>query len=173
MIRFKIINKRERWGLTGWGWLSLLIMVMIGGWLFVRNIVPFLSKEKTIDARVMVLEGYIPDFALPGIIKIFHESNYEFLIATATTYDQGLYISGVASPADLFGKSLKRLSFDNNKMDLVPAPANVLCDRTFDTGIAVKSFLEIYHPEVKKINLVSLGVHARRSQYLYKLAFGL
>jgi len=172
LSRFKIVNKRERWGLTGWGCLLLFVLIAIGGWIFVSNIVPFLSKEKTIDARVMVLEGYIPDFALPGIIKIFNEKNYEFLIATGTTYDQGFYLSGVASSADLIGNSLKNLGFDTTRMAIVPAPANVLRDRTYHTGIAVKTYLEKYHPEVKKINLISLGVHARRSHYLYKLAFG-
>jgi hypothetical protein len=172
MKPIKLANKRERWGLTGWGWLAVLLLLTVWIWVTARNIVPFLSKEETIAARVMVLEGYVPDYAFPEIIRIFTEDNYEFLIATGTSYDQGFYISGVRSSAELIGKSLKNIGFDTTKMAVVPASSDVYRDRTFYTGQAVKTYLQKYRPEVKSINLVSVGVHARRSHYLYKLAIG-
>lgn len=118
----------------------------------------------------MVLEGYIPDNAFPEIIRIFTEGQYEFLIATGTSYDQGFYISGVNSSAELIGKSLKNMGFDTTRMAIVPASSDIYRDRTFYTGLAVKNYIKKFHPEVKAINLVSVGVHARRSHYLYKLA---
>lgn len=172
MKPIKLASKRERWGLTGLGWLVVIIFFAVGIWLTGRNIVPFLSKEETIAARVMVLEGYVPDYAFGEIIRIFEEDHYELLIATGTVYDQGFYISGINSSAELIGKSLKNIGFDTTKMAIVPASSDIYRDRTFYTGQAVKTYLQKYHPEVNSINLVSVGVHARRSHYLYKLAVG-
>ena len=104
MKPIKLANKRERWGLTGWGWLVVLILLTVWIWLTARNIVPFLSKEETIAARVMVLEGYVPDYTYDEIMRIFNEEHYELLIATGTSYDQGFYISGISSAAELIGK---------------------------------------------------------------------
>jgi len=169
--RLRIVSKRERWGLTGWGWLLILLFFIILGWLSVKNIVPFLSHQNTIEARVMVLEGYIPDYAYDQVLKIFHEKNYELLIATGTVYDQGFYISGLTSNAELVGKSLLALGFDSTKLAIVPASSDIYRDRTYHTGMAVKTYLQKYHPEVKSFNMISMGSHARRSLYLYNLIF--
>jgi hypothetical protein len=172
MKPIKLANKRERWGLTGWGWLVVLILLTVWIWLTARNIVPFLSKEETIAARVMVLEGYVPDYTYDEIMRIFNEEHYELLIATGTSYDQGFYISGISSAAELIGNSLKNLGFDTTRMAIVPATSDIYRDRTYHTATAVKTYLRKYHPDVKSINLVSVGVHSRRSLCLYKLAIG-
>lgn len=172
MMRIKFVTRRERWGLTGWSWLVIVLLFTVWIWLTVKNIVPFLSQEKTIEARVMVLEGYVPDYTYDEIIRIFNEEHYELLIATGTSYDQGFYISGISSAAELIGNSLKNLGFDTTRLAIVPATSDVYRDRTYYTATAVKTYLQKYHPDVKSINLVSVGVHSRRSLYLYKLAIG-
>jgi hypothetical protein len=45
-------------------------------------------------------------------------------------------------------------------------------DRTYETAVAVRKWLEIHQPEATSINVLTEGVHARRSWMMYKKAFG-
>ncbi len=171
MKRFKLASRRERWGLTIYGWLLILMLLVLIFWGFVRFIVPFLSVEETMDAKIMVVEGYVPDYAYPGIIRIFREEDYEFIVTSGTSFDQGFYIAGVKTAADLIRNSLLKLGFDSTKVVAVPVPPEVYKDRTWHSALYTFNYLREHFPDVKKVNIVSLGPHARRSKYLFEMVY--
>ncbi len=171
MKRIKLVSKRERWGLTLYGWLlvGVALLVFVGG--YIRNVVPFLSVQNTIEAKIMILEGYIPDHAYPIIINIFYEDNYDLIITSGTTFDQGFYISGVETAAGLIRNSLLNLGFDSCKVVAVPVSPGVFKDRTYNSALYTKKYISENLPETKSINIVSLGTHSRRSKYLFKMVY--
>jgi hypothetical protein len=171
MRKIKLAAKRERWGLTPYGRLLFLVLLFFVCVVFMKSVVPFLSDENTIEARVMVVEGYIPDYAFPEIIEIFHEDNYDLIITSGTSFDQGFYVSGVETAADLIAQSLLNLGFDSSKMAVVPVPPGTFRDRTYNSALVTFNFLSQYHPEVRAINIISLGPHARRSRYLFEMVY--
>ncbi|MFP4471474.1 MAG: hypothetical protein ACLFPE_12355 [Bacteroidales bacterium] len=171
MRNIRLIRKKERYGLTGWGWLTVLVFFLLAGWIIIKGIVPFLSKSDPVEARVMVVEGYIPDKSLHEIIRIFRENNYELLISTGPTYDQGFFATGIRSAAHLIGYSLLRLGFDSTKLAIVPVPGEIFRDRTYNSALVSRAYLEKNRPDIRRINLVSQSVHARRSCNLYRMAF--
>jgi hypothetical protein len=116
----------------------------------------------------MVVEGYVPDYAYPVIIETFHREKYDLIITTGTTYDQGFYISGIETAAELIALSLIELGFDSTKIRMVPVPPGTHVNRTYNSAVVTFRYLQQFHPETKAINIVSLGVHARRSIYLFK-----
>lgn len=171
MKRFALASKRERWGLTIYGRLLTLVIIAIIMLIFVKNIVGFLSAEKTIDAKIMIIEGYMPDYAFDEIIKTFNKNNYDLIITSGTTFDQGFYISGVKTAADLIRNSLLELGFDSSKVVAVPVPAKVYKDRTYHSALYSYRYIREHLPGVKSVNIVSLGPHAARSKYLFDLVF--
>lgn len=171
MRSFKLANKRERWGLTIYGWLFVFTLFTIAFLVYVKGIVAFLSAEDTIDAKIMVIEGYIPDYAYDEIIKSFNENNYEMIVTSGATFDQGFYLSGINTSAGLIRNSLLELGFDSAKVVAVPVPANVYKDRTYHSAIYSHKYIREHFPDVKSVNIVSLGPHATRSLYLFRMVY--
>lgn len=171
MRKIKFIRKKQCRRFTIWGWLLFLMLISFLVWVFIRSVVPFLTAESPVISRIMVVEGYVSDDALLDIREIFEAGNYDLLITTGPHYDQGYFITGVKSAAELIGRSLIRLGFDSAKLSIVPIPRRIFRDRTYNSALVTRQYLKTNHPDVKKINLVSQSVHARRSHYLYRMAY--
>jgi len=171
MKRIQLANKCERWGLTIYGWLLVFVFSILLIFGFVKTIVPFLSAEETVDARIMVVEGYVPDYAYPDIIRIFYEDDYELIIASGTSFDQGFYIAGMKTAAELIRNSLINLGFDSTKVVAVPVPPDVYKDRTWHSAWYTFNYIRESLPDVESVNIVSLGPHARRSKYLFEMVY--
>ena len=172
MAKIRLADKRVRWGLTSWGWLTLLLLVTASVIIFLKTIVPFLCIERTIDADVMIVEGYVPEYSYKKIMNIFDENNYTLLVASGTSYEQGFIISGYNTAADLIGATLLSMGFDSTRLAIVPLSPEIQIDRTYNSALVVKKYLLENHPEVKRVNVISQSVHARRSLRLYRQAMG-
>ncbi len=172
MRRIGFIKKKNCYRLTLWGWAIIILVVMAMAFAFVRGIVPFLSSQHPAEARVMVVEGYLPDRSFEKVMGLFEEGNYDLLITTGPQFEQGFYATGILSSAGLVGKSLLAMGFDSTRLAIVPLPGYIYRDRTYHSAVFCKAYLQQHHPDVRHINLVSQSVHARRSRYLYRKAFG-
>lgn len=164
-----IISKRERWGLTWKGWMVFILLIFITSTIFTLRIVPCLSNENPIESKVVVLEGYVEDWAYPEIISRIERIKPELIITTGTSLDQGFYLSDIPSTAYIVARSLVRLGVDSSLIRVVPVEPDVLVNRTYNSAITVRKWLEANSPETRSINLISTAVHARRSHYLFKL----
>ena len=171
MLKIRLVKKRQRWSLTFYGWLLLLVFLIALFVLFLKNIIGFLSFEETIEAKVLVAEGYVPDYSFHKMIEIFDEGNYELIVASGTSFDQGYYLSEIKTSADLIARSLIFLGFDSTKLAVVPIPNRIHKNRTYTSALVTKEYLQKNHPEIKKVNIMSLGPHSRRSNYLFEMAY--
>jgi uncharacterized SAM-binding protein YcdF (DUF218 family) len=57
------------------------------------------------------------------------------------------------------------------RIQAVPSSARYR-DRTFSSAVALKRWLDKHKMDVTSFNLVTVGVHARRSRLLFQEAFG-
>ena len=64
MIKRKIINKRERYGLSRMGWIVILLTVIFSFIMCIHNLHPLLALNARINGDIMVVEGWVPDYAL-------------------------------------------------------------------------------------------------------------
>ena len=78
------------------------------------------------------------------------------------------HFSNYNTYAELSAASLKKLGVPEDKIIVLPN-AYVLKDRTYASALEVRKWL-LKHTEIKTINLFTMGVHARRSHYLFKKA---
>ncbi|MFH0925352.1 MAG: ElyC/SanA/YdcF family protein [bacterium] len=171
MTNFKLFECKERWGLTWLGRLILFSCITISFILAIILIHPFLAENHPIKGEVLVVEGWLPDYALKKAITEFNTNNYSLLFVTGVPLLKGYYLLEYETDAGVGAATLEKLGFNKDLLRVVPAPFTKK-DRTYTSAIALKQCLAESKLLVRSINLVSLGPHSRRSRLLFEKAFG-
>ncbi|MEB3336752.1 MAG: ElyC/SanA/YdcF family protein [Leptolyngbyaceae bacterium] len=157
-----LIQRKEVWTLTAQGW-GLVLLSCVASLIFIASqTYPFLAVNAAIPAKVLVVEGWLPDYALEQAIAEFNAGQYQKLITTGIPLERGYYLSRYKTLAELGASTLIALGFDPDQLVAVPAPY-VERYRTGTSAISVKKWLMASRSTVKSINLFTLGTHARRS----------
>jgi hypothetical protein len=168
---YLVISRKERWGLTVWGWLVLIILILFFSSLFLRNLYSILSPVHREKTGILVLEGFISDYVLEDAIREFKTGHYSLLVTTGTPIEQGALLVQYRNTARLAAESLKKLGFDSSRLVVVEA-SEIMYDRTYNSGIAFRCWLETHRPDVKAVNLMTMSVHGARSKFLFQSALG-
>ncbi|HLO50708.1 MAG TPA: YdcF family protein [Kamptonema sp.] len=136
--------------------------------LIIENIYPFLAvNAPVVKADVLVVEGWLPDYAVESAIAEFKKFEYRQLITTGLPLSKGYYLAEYKNYAELTAATCIALGFDKDKLVAVPAP-NVIKNRTLASAIALKDWLSTSNLKVKSIDVFTLGAHARRTWMLFK-----
>ena len=155
-----------------WTWkaklifLSLLLVLII---VVIKGAYGFLTPEKPIITNVLVVEGWMNDYALEESLAIFNEGKYQFMITTGGPLNTGYILMQYKSTAEVARGTMLDLGADPEKIFAVSRQLEWR-DRTYKTALKLKAFLDAEHPNVKSFNLVSLGAHSKRSYLLYQMA---
>jgi hypothetical protein len=165
------VSRRLRWGLTLWGWVLILLIFGIGGTLFIRNLYPILAPVEREKTDVLALEGFVSDYVLSDAIREFRSGKYSILITTGTPIEAGALLADYGNTARVAAESLKKLGFDSSKLAVVET-GEIMHDRTYNSGIALKQWLRLHRPETKAVNLMTMGVHGARSKVMFQAALG-
>ena len=171
MAKIKLVKRKECWRLTGLGRLLLSLLIFSCISVFVFGIVGFLSQNKPVNGKILVIDGYIPDYSVKKAISIFNAGNYDLVITTGGDIASGFYLSEIHSMAELTKKVLIKLEFDSTKIIAI-STGTVLKNRTLTSGIALKSYLSQNKLNQSKIDLIAIGCHSRRTKLLFAHALG-
>ncbi|MEG4517039.1 MULTISPECIES: YdcF family protein [unclassified Microcoleus] len=166
-MRIRLIRRRELWAITREGWVIAsagLIVLML---LIITNIHPFLAVNAPIKADILVVEGWLPDYAIESAIAEFKKGKYSQLITTGLPLSKGYYLAEYKNYAALTAATFIALGFDKNQVIAVPA-ASVVKHRTAASAIALRDWFSTSDLKVNSINLYSFGPHARRSWIVFK-----
>jgi hypothetical protein len=167
---FGLLQRRELLVPT---WQGLLLFVSVFAGLFALialNIQPFLSLNAPVQAEVLVVEGWVPDFVLEEVKTMFEQGHYKKIYVTGGPLEMGGVTSGYQTYAELGADTLLEMGLGSDVVEAVPAPF-VRRDRTYASALALKNKLHQQAAKISAINLVSLGVHSRRSHLLFQKAF--
>ncbi|NQE38002.1 hypothetical protein E5S67_05784 [Microcoleus sp. IPMA8] len=165
-IKMSLI-RREMWAITRKLWVVALMVLIIAMLLILTNIHPFLAVNAPIKADILVVEGWLPDYAIESAIAEFKKGKYRQLITTGVPLSKGYYLAEYKNYAELTAATCIALGFDKNKVVAVPA-ASVVKHRTAASAIALSDWLAASAIKVDSINLYSFGPHARRSWIVFK-----
>ncbi|MEZ2228111.1 MAG: YdcF family protein [Microcoleus sp.] len=166
-MKIRLLRRREKWAITREGWVIAILGLIISMMLIVKNIHPFLAVNSPVKADILVVEGWLPDYAIESAIAEFKQGKYRQLITTGIPLSKGYYLAEYKNYAELTAATCIALGFDRDKIIAVPA-ANVLKYRTAASAIALKEWLATSALKVDAINLYSFGTHARRSWLIFK-----
>ena len=171
MASLGLIKRKERWVLTGRGWITVLFGLAAILILTIATIHPFLAVNHPVPSEILVVEGWLPDYALKRAINEYKTHNYKLLAATGGSLPKGFHLSEHKTYAELAAATLKQLGFDQHLVVAVPTPFKRK-DRTYESALALKKWLSNSDLSPKSINVISLGAHARRTWLLFEKALG-
>ena len=175
-----VIGRQSRWGLfrrrpvwlpTVRGGIVLLTIAVLAGVVVLRGSYPFLAVNAPVHDGALVVEGWLPDYALQEALAEFRRNPYERLYVTGGPLEAGGFLSEFKTYAQLGAATLRKLGMREDQLDAVPAPL-VRQDRTYVSAVALKNWLHEHGRVHRKMNVMSLGPHARRTRLLFEKAMG-
>jgi len=170
MNRFRLTTVRERRGFTrlGWGVLSGTLVALVI--LFTLTIYPFLALTRPAQGEVLVVEGWLPDYALEKGRDRFQDGNYQLLVTSGGKLPVGFHLSRYKTWAQLAAATLAAQGVPAEKIIAASAPS-VKKDRTYASVLEVKKQLAEKGLFPASIDVVSLGPHSRRTWMMYQMIF--
>lgn len=165
----KLVNKKECYRLSWFAWLLIALFFILLFYFIRSNIYSYLSPVKPVDTKVLVVEGWINDFAIEKVYTLFLKDHYELIITTGGPLEIGYLSTHYISAADMAKKTLIGLGMDSTKIISVPRK-EVVADRTLQSAIVLKDWFTEQKSEIENFNLVSLGAHSKRSWLLFQEA---
>ncbi|MBE9032527.1 YdcF family protein [filamentous cyanobacterium LEGE 11480] len=169
--RLQLIQRRERWVLTAQSWLILLCLAVVLLWGLLPRIYPFFAVVQPITADALVIEGWVTDDNLEDAAQEFRSRPYQYLLTTGAKLSRGHYLSQYKTYAELSAATLVKLGIEADRVIAIPSP-KVKRDRTYASAVTLQEWLDQNPGKIQRINLMSPGVHARRSWTLFQKALG-
>lgn len=166
-----LLHRRECLIPTWWGGVLFTLLGALLTAIAVSTVHSFLAVTEPVPAKILVVEGWAPDYMLEEARVEFEQHHYRRLYVTGGPLEIGGHLSEYKTYAELGAATLVRMGMDKNAVEAVTAPS-VRQDRTYTSAIALKNRLHQLALHETGINLVSLGAHSRRSQLLFQKAFG-
>jgi hypothetical protein len=168
---FGLVKRKEKWTLSSRGRFVALAAILIFCGAFICWIHPFLAvTDRVDDAQYLVVEGWLPNYALEESIAEFKSKPYKMIFTVGADPLIGVNVEEKDSLAIEAYKRLKWMGMGDDQVKAVPARVKYR-NRTFESGVALRKWSEENHVPVTSFNLVSLGTHARRSRLLFEEAF--
>jgi hypothetical protein len=171
MAKIKLTKRTECVRLTWAGRLVVLLALLVFVVVVGRILPYFLSPNKPVNGQILVLDGQIPDYAIERAIEIFNKGNYELIVTTGSQISEGYHVSTYKTMADLSRGTFLALGFDSTKVIALPTKF-VERNRTFNSANTLNEWLIANMPNIKSIDVLAIGCHARRSWFLFDKANG-
>ena len=165
--KIRLIHRKQKWTLTTQGWGAAIASAATLIIFTITHIHPFLAVTSPIKADVLVVEGWIPDYALKHALTEFESGSYRQIITTGIPLERGYYLAEYNNYADLAAATLKALGLEKEKVVAIPTP-DVIKDRTYASAVAFREWLSSSDLKLESINIFTFDVHARRSWLLFK-----
>lgn len=169
---FGLLSRRVRWGLSWKGWLLALVLLAGVAISLGYCVYPFLAVTHRANTDVLVVEGWIHEYAIRAAITEFETGHYERVFAIGGPIGgMGGYTNDYNTSANLAAGRLKAAGLAPNFIQSVPSRVSER-DRTYSAALALREWLQEHHAAIRSVNVVTEDVHARRSRLLSQEALG-
>ena len=164
--------RKERWGLSWRGWLIVLAGVILAFSAFLLRVYPFLAVTHRVDTNVLVVEGWIHEYAIRAALKEFQSNHYERVFTTGGPVEgAGGYVNDYQTEASVGTELLTKNGLPIESVEMVPSRV-MNRDRTYGSAVALRKSFREHNMPVRGINVVTEDVHARRTCLLFQKALG-
>jgi hypothetical protein len=166
-----LLRRRQCLVPTWRGLLVGLLGVVVVAVVFVRNIYSFLTPNDPAPGGVLVVEGWVPDWALEATVAEVHRHHYDKVFVTGIPIQKGAPFVEYHTDAELGAALLVKMGLSSNVVQAVPAP-DVRRDRTYACAASLSRWFRDHQFTPTNVNLITEGPHARRSRMLFQRALG-
>lgn len=155
------------------GWALFVVVLLAAGYFGWRHIYGFLAPNEPVPgARLLIVEGWMPRAELDQAVAIFRKGKYDRVVTTGGPIEEWWAATPqMSSFAELAAHYLKTHGLDGADVTAVPAPASAQ-DRTYLSAVKVRKWIDRQGAGIKAVDVVSAGVHARRTRMMYRQALG-
>jgi hypothetical protein len=169
-VKAQIVTRKERWGLSGLGWLLVISAVFLTVYLTLVNVHPFLAVTQRVNADVLVVEGWVNEFGIRATLDEFKTGRYQHIFTTGGSRP-GAGSANSDTAASVMADWLHYRGIPNEFLHAVPSHA-IERDRTYHSAVALQNWLRKHNMSVHSMNVITEMTHARRTRLLYAKAFG-
>ena len=167
-----LLNRKERWSLSWRGRLVVASALLLAGALIFKSVYPFLAITHRVNANILVVEGWIHEYAIRAAVKEFQSNQYQRVFTTGgPVVGSGGYINDFYTSASVGADLLKKTAFQMDRLQMVPSRV-MDRDRTYGSAVALRNWFRDHNMAVSGIDVVTEDVHARRTRLLFQKAFG-
>src|SRR2546430_789642 len=93
VCRLRLFRPRTCWLPTWQGSLLIFSTVTLLIVLAAQSLMPFLAPTRLVHGTFLVVDGWVPDYALEEAVRIFRNGEYRKLVVTGTEIELGKHIS--------------------------------------------------------------------------------
>jgi uncharacterized SAM-binding protein YcdF (DUF218 family) len=165
-----LCKRKQLWVPTWRGWALLFGFVVLLVVLTILESVPFLAPTQPIGHGLLVVEGWLPDYCFEEAKQLLDTHPYRLVVVPGIPIEKGFFISKEKNYAQLAAKTFEALGVPAEKIILLPCQ-QVPRNRTYATACRVRTWLDT-QAAPGPVDVFTLGVHARRTSLLYKMALG-
>lgn len=144
--------------------------VAVGVWI-AFFLYPFLAISQPVAGRVLIVEGWMSPSQLDQAAEAYRNGTYTKVLTTGGPLVMWPGDQEYPTAAHRAARYLATRGVPVSVLVAVPT-AQFMRHRTFQSALAVRVRLQAEVAPVAKVDVVSAGPHARRSRFLYRLAFG-
>jgi uncharacterized SAM-binding protein YcdF (DUF218 family) len=167
-----IFTRKERWTLSWRGWLLATSVMLFITYQVGLSIQPFLAVTHRVKANILVVEGWVHPYAIRAAVKEFENHSYERVFTTGgPVVGKGGYINDYQTSASVGADLLKEEGLPADLVQMVPSHVSGR-DRTYSAAIALREWFRRHNMQVRSLNIVTEGAHARRTRLLFEEALG-
>ena len=167
-----LLDRKERWSLSWRGWLVLASTLLLFAAFLFRNVYPFLATTHRVDAEVLVVEGWVHEYAIRAAVEEFRSKSYQRVFTTGGPVEgAGGYIDDYQTEASVGAELLTKNGLPLEAVAVVPSRV-MNRDRTYGSAIALRNWFHEQNLVVRSLNVLTEDVHARRSRLLFQKALG-
>lgn len=152
---------------------NLLILIVIVGliYLYVSSIDGFLSINNPVEARILVVEGWIPDYALKAALQEFRNNHYRYILTTGGRPYINAFRTRFSTEALTAQRALLNMKLGRDSIFAVPVRMS-FTDKTYTEAKDLRLWLKNGLYKDSSFNVFTVGPHARRTLLQYQKAFG-
>src|SRR6266481_711919 len=167
-----LLDRKERWALSWRGRLFVAFALLLVGVLVLKGIYPFLAITHRVNANILVVEGWIPEYAIRAAVKEFQSKHYQRVFTTGGPVEgEGGYINDFMTSASVGADLLKKAGVPDQSLQMVPSRV-MDRDRTYGSAVALRNWFRDHNMAVSGIDVVTEDLHARRTRLLFQKALG-
>ncbi len=168
---WRLWRRKECLALTWRGWLLILAVFLAIVVPVFRNLHAFLAVTDRQPDGVLVIEGWAQDYALEAAVKELRAKGGGRIYVVGGPLEHGAALAQYRTFSEMAAAALIKLSLATNEVQAVPAPL-VAQDRTYTAALALKKWWHENGGPPSRMELISVGPHARRSRLMFQKAFG-
>lgn len=166
-----LFRRRSIWLPTVRGWLAALALALALAWIVLHHVHDFLAPDEPVAAELLVVEGWMAPEELREAVQLVRSEGYRRVVTTGGPL-QG-WGERLAAPdyASLARQFLIEQGLEPDTVIAVPAPASAQ-SRTYLSAVMVREWARAQVPPPRELDVLSVGVHSRRTWRMYELALG-